>query len=171
MTMPLTHIQENLNQAYVHAIVSSAGAKYNPAVGQEYGIDCTIQQLATMPNGKVTNSGYILQCQLKATTNLIEKPTYVAYDLDADSYNKLVAFETKSTILIVFGMPKETLRWIAHSEACLELRHCCYWYFLEGEPIDNSKSKRIKIPRTQVFDVPAVTKLLNRLQAGKGSLK
>ncbi|MCX6038365.1 MAG: hypothetical protein NTW99_10845, partial [Chloroflexi bacterium] len=60
--------------------------------------------------------------------------------------------------------------WLVCTENCLELRHCCYWIFLEGDPTPNTSSKRVSIPRNQIFDPNAVTSLLDRLRQNKGSL-
>ena len=171
MPLPSTHVKERLSLAYIQAVVASAGAHYNPEEQPEYGIDCTIKQVIVMQNGKYNYSGYLLQCQVKSTTDWIENPEYILYDLAADAYNKLVTLESKTAILIVFRLPKTEMEWLNCTEEYLELRNCCYWIFLTGLPISTTSSTRIQLPRSQIFDPQAVNYLLARLHQNKGTLE
>ncbi|MCX6037307.1 MAG: DUF4365 domain-containing protein, partial [Chloroflexi bacterium] len=138
--------------AYVQAVVASAGAYYLPYKPPEYGLDCNIMPVTIMSDGSYNYTGHFLQCQVKSTTDWIERGDFLLYDLDAEAYNKLVKLEGKTAILIVFKLPKNVDEWLVCTENCLELRHCCYWIFLEGDPTPNTSSKRVSIPRNQIFD-------------------
>jgi len=169
--MPLlpSDIEERLSLAYVQAIVASAGADYKPYPSKEWGLDCDILRVANMPGGKQTYTDQFLSCQVKATTRWIQRTDQILYDLKAEAYNKLVAFEIKPVILILFKLPVTQGEWVNCAEDCLELRNCCYWKIVKGVPTDHTSSIRISIPRTQIFDQTAVNYLLKKLE-DNGSL-
>jgi hypothetical protein len=106
---------------------------------------------------------------VKATTRSVLQPDKILYDLKAEAYNKLVAFEIRPVILILFRLPVTQDEWVNCAEDCLELRNCCYWMIVRGLPTDNTSSIRISIPRTQIFDPTAVNYLLDKLE-NNGSL-
>lgn len=156
--------------AYVQAVVAKAGAYYLPYKPTEYGLDCDIKPVTTMPDGSYTYTGHTLNCQVKSTTNWIEQDDQILYDLEAKAYNKLVAFEIKTAILVVLKLPKDANDWLKCKEDCLELRNCCYWAVLNGSPTTNTSTIRISIPRKQIFDPSAVSALLDFLKQNDGSL-
>jgi hypothetical protein len=170
MPLPMQHIESELSMAYVQAVVAKAGAYYNPYKPPEYGLDCDIRLLTTMPDGSITYTGHALNCQVKSTTNCIEQGDQILYDLEAKAYNKLVAFEIKTAILIVLKLPKDENDWLKCEEDCLELRNCCYWVVLDGPPTANTSTIRISIPRHQIFNPSAVSSLLDFLKQNDGSL-
>ena len=170
MAIPPTHMESELSMAYIQAVVASAGAYYTSYKAPEYGIDFLIHSVANMVSGSYSFTGVPLLCQIKSTIDWIERGDSILYDLDAEAYNKLVALEGKTAILIVFKLPKKQNEWLECTENCLELRNCCYWIFLDGAPTPNTRTVRISIPRTQVLDPDAITGLLDRLHQNKGSL-
>lgn len=164
--MPLlpSDIEERLSLAYVQAIVASAGADYKPYPSKEWGLDCDILRVANLPSGKQAYTDQSLSCQVKATTRWIQKPNLILYDLKADAYNKLVAFEIKPVILILLKLPLAQNKWVNCAEDSLELRNCCYWMIVKGDPTVNTSSIRISIPRSQIFNQTAVNNLLDKLE-------
>ena len=170
MPLPSTHVQERLSLAYVQAVVATSGAHYNPEDQPEYGVDCTIKTVTIMANGGYNYTGHSLLCQVKSTTNLIEKDDHVIYDMEVDAYNKLASRDLKSVLLIVFRLPKDSQEWLVCTEDAMALKNCCYWTIIDGPPSLNSSKQRVKIPREQMFDPNAVQELLEHLKTNKGSL-
>jgi hypothetical protein len=171
MPLPQTHIQERLSMAYIRAVVASAGANFTSVGESDFGIDCYIALVTMMEDGSsFTQTGHLLQAQVKSTTNWIEKDEFLLYDLEAKAYNKLVAFESKTAILIVLKLPKNEKEWLKCTEDCMELQNCCYWVILDGPQTTNTSSIRIPIPRKQIFDPNAVSYLLEFLGKNHGSL-
>lgn len=162
MSLPLNHKMEHLNSAYVRAVAAKAGANCTKPE-YDYGVDLRIIKVQTKPDGGFTETGILFHCQLKATTNLKVEDDYVVYDMEVGAYNKLVEWEVGWIILIVFKLPKDEREWLSVTEDVLCMKDCCYWIHLIGETSTNESSKRIRIPRNQLFDPQAVTDLLERV--------
>jgi hypothetical protein len=59
-------------------------------------------------------------------------------------------------------MPDE---WLHQDEECLQLCKCCYyWRPLDDIETSNLNTKRIFIPKSQVFTVEALTRLVDEVQ-------
>jgi len=163
MPIPISHMKERLSVAYVRTVTAKAGATFLTTDGTEYGTDASIQRVNLLPNGRYTGTGWTLHCQLKSTTTWSVGDDKIIYDMEVDAYNKLVCWEGSPCILVLFRLPKNEEEWVNLDELKLELRNCCYWTHLVGEPSTNLRTTRIEIPRTQLFNPDAVNYLLNRL--------
>jgi hypothetical protein len=164
MPLPVEHIKERLSLSYVSAVAAGAGVAFRPSSGPEYGTDGHLVKVTLLKNGRFSDTGHIINCQIKATTTCFYVGSEVVYDLDADAYNKLVGWEGSSPcILIVLSLADVQEDWLKVSEAGLQLQRCCYWIHLTGAPTSNSRTIRISIPRSQIFTPDAVTDILNRL--------
>ena len=110
-------IEECLSIAYVHAVAGQAG------VGlcfphQDNGIDGTFRLVLEM-GAKRIQGGAPLDFQLKATKNCIVSSTEILYDLDAESYKKLIFSRSHGgtpIVLLILALPKDTSDWLQHSE-------------------------------------------------------
>ncbi len=162
MPIPIEHMMERLQFAYVRAVVATAGATCQP-YNEDYGSDARISAITALPNGKFSKSATGFECQLKASTTCVFDNGHVVYDLDAHAYNRLVSLEDMFGILILFRMPKRRDLWLTANEDILSLRYCCYWELLTGDTTTNTSTKRIKIPQHQLFDPAAVIYLLERV--------
>ena len=161
MSLPLNYKMEHLHFAYVRAVVAKAGANCTRPEN-DYGVDLRINKVRTKPDGGFADTGFLFHCQLKATTNLKVEDDYVVYDMEAGAYKNLVEWQGGLMILIVFKLPKDEQEWLSVTEDVLCMKDCCYWMRLE-ETSTNESSKRIRIPRNQLFDPQAVTDLLERV--------
>ena len=164
MAIPLDHMKERLHFAYVRAVVARAGATCRPYYDDDYGIDARITAIKLRANGKPGPTSVGFECQLKATTTWEIKDDQIVYDLDADAYNKLVELEDMFGILILLRLPDDPDSWLNVSEDIMCMRHCCYWKLLTGETTTNTGTKRIFIPRQQLFNPQAVTDLLEQVR-------
>lgn len=164
MPIPSSHLKERLSVAYVRAVTARAGALLFFPEGAEYGTDGIIQKISFLPNGRLTGSGWNLSCQLKSTTDWIERPDCIVYDLEVEAYNKLVCWEGSPCILVLLRLPKDEAEWLHLDEQSLSLRNCCYWTHLVGAPSNNNASVRISIPRNQLFTPDVVNNLLDQLK-------
>ena len=161
MSLPLNYKMEHLHFAYVRAVAAKAGANCTRPEN-DYGVDLRINKVRTKPDGGFADTGFLFHCQLKATTNLKVEDNYVVYDMEAGAYKNLVEWKGGLMILIVFKLPKDEQEWLSVTEDVLCMKDCCYWIHLE-ESSTNKSSKRIRIPRNQLFDPQAVTDLLERV--------
>lgn len=162
MPIPITHLEERLSLVYVNAVVAKAGAQLLEPKGHEYGIDGHVQGIRKLPNGSYHPVGYMFMAQIKATINSIMRDDCIVYDMDVEAYNKLCDWEGSSEcILVVCCLPKDETDWLSVDENQLVLKRCCYWSYRPTKETSNTSKKRITIPRSQVFDVAAVQKLLS----------
>lgn len=162
MPIPVTKIMEELQYAYLHAVVSGAGAKVKRTDGNvDFGSDGDISYVKNLPDGKFGDTSITFSFQMKATTRWKLEDDHIVYDIDVDSYNKLVTWEGFGfIILVLFKMPKDISNWLEVSEDILSMQDCCYWIRLEERESVARSSVRIRIPRDQLFDVAAVNQLL-----------
>ena len=152
-------VQEQLSLAYVQAIIFRAGFNLSELKVDDHGIDGTITSYSKGINR--------VDFQLKSTFNFEMKSEHVVYDLDAGNYNVLVAAEGIPAILILFVMPKDCDRWLEQSEEELRLRHCAYWYSMEGQqPTDAISTKRVFVPRSNTFTVAGLPQMFGELTTG-----
>lgn len=163
MPLPNNHIKEQLSVAYVTAVSARAGAQFTETNKNEYGRDGYISKVTELPDGKFTDTGWIFNCQLKSTENWGENEDSIIYDIDSNAYNKLVNWEGITPIfLILLILPKDIQDWLYIDLESLILKKCCHWIRLSGPPTDNISSKRIYIPKSNIFDSRAIEILFDK---------
>jgi hypothetical protein len=65
-------------------------------------------------------------------------------------------------------LPDGETEWLNQDETELRLRRCAYWLSLRGAAARAATSSvRVTIPRANVFDTAAVTRLLDRRYRGE----
>lgn len=168
MGIPIQSIEESLSVAHVGAIVSKAGASFN-IVQQDYGVDVAVRKIQSF-NGKLMDLGTIFDCQLKSTVQWELKEDLIIYDVEIDTYNKLILRSQHSStpcLLIVLCLPKEQDQWLISTQNELILKKCCYYYHLKGSTSTNGSSKRIKIPIKNRLTPEAVNHIIEQIQNGE----
>ncbi|EHJ9962106.1 DUF4365 domain-containing protein [Vibrio parahaemolyticus] len=168
MTVPIQSIEESLSVAHVGAIVSRAGASFN-LVTNDYGVDVSVRKIASY-GGKLMDLGVAFDCQLKSSINWSEKGDHIIYDVEVDTYNKLIFREENSStpcLLVLLCLPKEQSEWLVATDDSLILRKSCYFFHLKGIKTSNSSSKRIKIPKANLLTPEAVCNLLELEKSGE----
>jgi hypothetical protein len=167
MSIDPEHIKERLNYSYVTAVAAKAGATVSQQT-PDYGIDATIQYVQQLPNGKYQPTGFVLHCQLKATTTSTLDETEVVYDMDVNAYNKLANWQgTTPCILILLCLPKNENDWLSLTEQELLMRNCCYWKRITGPPSENDSKQRVRIARGQLFTPTTVEELLRKIRSSE----
>jgi Domain of unknown function (DUF4365) len=165
--LPTNDIEEALSRAYVTAIAGRAGFNLWGPI-KDFGTDGTFREIGIL-NGQRFENGWSLDFQLKASINCALEEEFLVYDLDADTYRKLLSRSQNGgtpMILIVMALPHDSAEWLAHSEDYLLVRKCCYWHFVTGEWSENKNSVRIRIPRTQQLTVENLKMLFTQLKGG-----
>lgn len=165
MGIPIQAIEESLSIAYVGAVVARAGATYD-LVRSDYGVDVRVARIDSL-GGKRMDMGVAFELQLKASIKWAERDNQIVYDLDADTYNKLIHRDQNSStpcFLVLLCLPEDSLHWVQCSESALELRRCCYYLKIRGAPTSNNSSVRITIPRTQRLTPEVVEDLIERVR-------
>lgn len=160
------HIKEGLSRAFILAVAHRAGL--NCTLREfDYGIDGTFRDVKVVGKRRV-ESGFSLDFQAKASENCQIEPAHLAYDLEAKSHKDLVDSSVGCPrILVVLSLPEDRQKWLEVGPESLLLRRSAWWVSLRGiPPTTNTQSERIRIPITQVFDVPALTSMMDRIRSG-----
>lgn len=160
-------IEECLSRAYVYAVAGRAGVNLAGSI-KDYGTDGTFRDVQRC-NGMRFESGWSLDFQLKASKNCGFEQDCIVYDLEADTYKKLLLRQQNGAtpiILIVMALPRDNADWLVHNEDELLLRRCCYWWVVSGDWSDNSRTVRIRIPRCQQLTPDGLTALFQKLKDG-----
>jgi len=168
MSTPIQSIEESISVSWVGAIVSRAGATFD-IVSQDYGVDLTVRRVDSI-GGKRMDMGGVFDCQLKATINWGKDDDFVIYDLDSETYNKLLYRKDNSCIpcfLVVMCLPKDKKDWICVSEESLTIKKCCYYFSVEGKPTKNKSTIRVKIPRKQLLTPSTIKDLITKVSQGE----
>ena len=91
------------------------------------------------------------------------------YDLEAKAYEDLRDPNVRSPrILVLVVVPGDEVQWLGQSDDHLLIRHCAYWLSLVGRPPTTAKKTvRVAVPRANVFSVPALQGIVQRVQRGE----
>lgn len=146
------HAKEAISNAYVHALAGAAGLNLAAKPTFDYGIDGAFHPVKNI-GGKLIQSAFPVEFQMKATTKWRHEDDVVVYDLSARAHVILTDRERNQAmaILILLCMPPDAADWVAGCEERLHLRNCCYWYRVPGPPTERSSKVRVRIPRSQVL--------------------
>lgn len=167
MAVSIQNIEESLSVSYVSAVVAKAGASFD-IVSRDYGVDVCVRRVDKF-NGQLMDMGVSFDCQLKATINWTEEGSHIIYDLEADAYNKLIYRHQASTtpcLLVLLCLPKDQEEWLIFSEDEMNLRKCCYYYYVQGEMTNNKRSIRIRIPKCNKLSPEIIGKLIDDVKLG-----
>lgn len=165
--LPVQSIEELLSVAYVSAVVARSG--FVPAsVQHDFGVDLSVRRIGAFGSRRI-DLGTFLDLQLKASVNWSLTDEHLAFDLEADAYNRLVIRREQAATpcaLVVCCLPKDDSTWLHVCEEELTLKKCCYYHFVSGPQTPNSSSKRIHIPRSQLLTPHSLKELDNAIKAG-----
>ena len=147
--MPLTiqDAKEIMCLAHIYAIAGMARVAFSADI-KDYGVDGTFRIIS----------------QAKATVDWKFDGDHVVYDLNARAYNNIAerAPEETTLILILLCLPSESEKWHEATADNTTLRNCCYWWVGGGELTENSDSKTIRIPRSNLLTPPVLLDLLEQ---------
>lgn len=160
------HAQETLSKAYIHALAAKAGVNLALEPCHDYGVDGAFRPIVSR-DGRLVDSGFNLEFQLKSTTRWSVENDHIVYDLEAKTYNDLATREPEADgcVLILLCLPTNEEQWLETTHDALTLRNCCYWFRIEGMPTDNKEQIRVRIPRQNLLTAESVQQILKDEQA------
>ena len=165
--VPVQTIEDLISESYVSAIIARSGCIPNP-ISRDFGIDLEVRNIMAYGEKRI-DLGAFLSLQLKASVRWSMEDDYVVFDIDADAYNRLVIRRDNSTLpcaLVLFCLPHDQLLWMDASEDGLIIHKCCYYYFVKGPESSNSRSQRIRIPRSQLLTPDSLLGLKKAILTG-----
>lgn len=163
---------EAFSLAYIRAVAARAGVNiYRPE--WDFGVDLAFtrvdpyQPLAKKRGRRHRDSHTLpIPFQVKSSKNWKMCDDTIVYDLEAKNYDDLV--NSSVCLLLLMCLPPTIDEWMHQDEQCLQLHHGCYYWqpSEEDEMTPNEETKRITIPRKQLFTAEALLRLLSERQRG-----
>ena len=165
--MDINQQKEQFSYAYIYAVAASAGYSFQIAARplDFDGIDIILA-------GGI-GSGIIryprLELQVKCTSRDVIGQEAIRYPLEVKNYNDLKVENIQTPrLLILVVVPDNLDNWLIQSQQELSLKYCGYWVSLRGQPpTQNQTTVTISIPRQNIFNVKALTTLMQLIEAGE----
>jgi hypothetical protein len=149
--------KEQFSVAYVRAVAAAAGVNiYKPEVDDD-SVDigfCTkiVRERVQRP---------IVEAQLKCSAGVDEDDTTYRFPLKVKNYNDLRGDDLVPRVLILVLVPPDLGVWLHQTAEQMILRRSAFWVRLAGLPeTANTTTVTVSVPKTQLFDVPALRRLL-----------
>jgi Domain of unknown function (DUF4365) len=159
--------KEQFSYAYIYAVASTAGYSFQIAARplDFDGIDIILA--GGMGNGIIRYPR--LELQVKCTSRDVVGEEEIRYPIEVKNYNDLkVENILTPRLLVVVVVPNNLDNWLIQSQQELCLKYCGYWVSLRGKPpTQNQTTVTISIPTDNIFNVKALTTLMQRIEAGQ----
>lgn len=154
-------VESALSKAYVQAIAGHAGYLCgSPSDPDRDSVDIQISAGGHMRPK--------LDVQLKSTMNLRGNAEAFSYPLKLKNYNDLRIETQTPRILVILDLPDDRSSWLTTHVDQLVIRRCAYWVSLHGMPdTSNTTSVTLSIPRSNVFDVASIARLMEQSRTGR----
>lgn len=159
--MPLTAAQEQFSKAFVTAVASLAGCAAAEPWPDHDSIDWTLS--CRLPPRRPK-----LDLQVKSTSTPSAEEGHIRYALKRKNYDELIPTDLLAPrLLVLVVVPSQPAAWLSMSSDSLVLRHCAYWASLRGlPPTENDRSVTVEVPRANLFDAEALTRLMQVINEG-----
>ena len=159
--LSMSHAQEQFSKAFVLAVAALAGcsaAEPDPDVDD---IDWTLSCRLRPRRPK-------LDLQVKSWIRDTGTPEAIHYPLQRKSYDGLILTNLLvPRVLVLVLVPRQPEAWLSVSPEQLVLRRCAFWCSLAGQPeSENASIVTVQVPRANLFDVAAVTRLMQAINEG-----
>jgi Domain of unknown function (DUF4365) len=154
-------VESALSIAYVQAIAAQAGY----TCGEPPGPDRDSIDVQIAAGGAMRPK---IDLQLKASIRLSGADETFSYPLGVKNYNDLRVETQTPRLLLVLDLPRKRDEWLYVSINKLIIRRAAYWISLRGKPeTTNSASVTIFIPKANIFDVEALSRLMDQSRQGR----
>lgn len=159
--LSISHAQEQFSKAFVLAVAALAGCSAAEPEPDVDDIDWTLSCRLAPRRPK-------LDLQVKSWTQNGGTPDTLHYPLKRKSYDGLILTNLLiPRFLILVVVPPTPESWLSVSPEQLVLRRCAYWCSLAGLPeSENESSVTVHVPRANLFDVAALTRLMRVINEG-----
>jgi hypothetical protein len=157
----LSHAQEQFSKAFVLAVAALAGCSVSEPKPDDDSIDWTLS--CRLPPRRPK-----LDLQVKSTSNDAGSETAIHYTLKRKNYDDLILSDLLTPrVLVLVLVPSAPPMWLSASPEALVLRHCAYWVSLSGLPATTNETYvTVRVPRANLFDVTALTGLMQAINEG-----
>jgi len=153
-------IREQLSIAYIHAVASRAGFAWEATTIDRDSIDGRVRAKGLVHPGAILRSPSIA-FQLKASTTVPDGDP-IAFSLVQKNYDELRGHVAEPRYLGLLVLPPDPAEWLQLTPDALVLRRSMYWLgFAGAAESSNATATTVYIPRSNVLDGAAITKLLH----------
>lgn len=154
------HMKEQFSHAYVKAVAAAAGVAWMKPSVDDDSIDVTLSRRG----GRSPK----LDLQLKCTAAPAPVGARFGHSIKLKNYDDLRAVDLLvPRVLVVVLVPDSAADWLTQTHTELVMRRCGYWVSLRGLPeSSNSTGQTVDMMASQVFDVAALTAILDRIANG-----
>lgn len=159
--LSMSHAQEQFAKAFVLAVAALAGCSAAEPAPDVDDIDWTLSCRLRPRRPK-------LDLQVKSWTRDTGTPEALHYPLQRKNYDGLVLTNLLiPRFLVLVLVPPQPDDWLSVSPEQLVLRRCAFWCSLAGQPeSENISTVTVQVPRANLFDVAAVTRLMQVINEG-----
>lgn len=159
--LSITAAQEQFSKAFITAVASLAGCAAAEPRPDHDSIDWTLSCRLHPRRPK-------LDLQVKSVSTPSGEGARIRYALKRKNYDELIPTELLAPrLLVLVVVPAQPTAWLSMSPDALILRHCAYWASLRGLPsTENDRSVTVEVPRANLFDVEALTRLMHVINEG-----
>ena len=152
--MQLNDQKEQFSLAYVRAVAACAGYKIEiPSSPDRNSVD-----------GRLFSDAEIIEFQVKATSQNIERDGIVRFPLPVKNHEDLRNPDAMALrLLVVVQLPDDPDAWLNQTPERLCLIGSGVWLTLKGEPAtSNVDNLTVQIPASNRFDREGLTELMRR---------
>lgn len=155
--------KEQISVAVAQSIATAARCKVEEVRIDDETVDLTIRQVAS--HTLLDHSQ--LDVQLKCTSSAEETVDVVKWSLKKRSHDHLRS-ERRLTpiILVVIVVPADFATWMETSTESIQLATRGYWISLRGELEIDKDSRTVEVPKSNVFDIEGLLKMMKRIGDG-----
>jgi Domain of unknown function (DUF4365) len=166
MPLTLNRSKELFSEAYVRAVVASAGMHVEPRSVDVDSIDGYVHYTGFLRDAYSPLFGF----QLKSTAAQSARAAVDTFGvrLPVKNYRELSVVEpTVPRILIVVILPNGISDWVHQTDERMLVRRCGYWRSLQGEPAtSNVSSKTVEMTKTKRFTVQTLKAIMMTVAEG-----
>lgn len=163
--MDLDMQKDQFSRAYVQAVAACAGFAWSSPSVDDDSVDMCLHQRGGGGTIRSPRVDLQLKCKAAPSPDGDTFPHFIKLK-NYNDFNELAVLVPR--ILVVVLVPDSLSDWLAHTEAELAMRRCGYWVSLRGlPPSQNETGQTVQIPRRQMFTVPSLQGILQRISQGE----
>lgn len=161
--LPLSASKELFSQAYVRMIAAAAGCSIRTHEADYDGVDLTV--VSSMEYDDTFAPQFDLQLKCTSQTGKLTSE-HMTWPMDAEPFRRLTSRKRYNPAYLgILVVPPERELWLSQNETQLVTESRMYWQAATelGTINDGAKSKTVKLPRSNQFDVPQLLGIMRTI--------
>lgn len=113
----------------------------------------------------VLRNGVLFQVQVKTTGEIDPGSADLNFDLEVETYNRLILATASPGFLVVVPVPSVQSDWIQHKEDCVSMYFRPRWLCIIGDDAtSNTETKRVHLPEAHVLTLTTAAQALDEAE-------